>query len=57
MDAQSFIETPELYLSGRCQSNKEQLGHVETSADCLKESNIGLQVGVNLIADVMRFSH
>ena len=29
MDVQSFIETPELYLSGRCQSNKEQLGHVE----------------------------
>ena len=39
MDAQRFIETPELYLLGRCRSNDKQLGYVETRTECLKEFN------------------
>ena len=39
MDVQSFIETPELYLLGRCRSNDEQLGYVKTNTECLKEFN------------------
>ena len=57
MDVQSFIETPELHLLGRCRSNDEQLGYVKTNTECLKEFNIRLHAGYIPIADVIRFFH
>ena len=57
MDLQSLIETPELYLLGRCRSNDEQLGYLKTSTECLKKFNIRLHAGYIRIADVMRCFH
>ena len=64
VDVQSEIERPELYIIGRCRSNDEQLGYIETRIECLKD----LAVDVNLksineeceeitISDRMRFFH
>ena len=44
VDVQAEIESPELYIIGRCKSNDEQLGYIETRLQCLKD----LGVGVNL---------
>ena len=44
VDVQAEIERPELYIIGRCRSNDEQLGYIETRLECLKD----LGVGVNL---------
>lgn len=57
MAVQSFIETPELYLSGRRRSKDEQLGYVETRTEYLKEFNIRLHAGDIPVADIMRFFH
>ena len=64
VDVQAEIESPELYIIGRCRSNDEQLGYIETRLECLKV----LGIGVNLktidnqyedvtINDIMRFPH
>ena len=64
VDVQAEIESPELYIIGRCRSNDEQLGYIETRLECLKD----MGVGVNLktinnqyddltINDRMRFFH
>ena len=44
VDVQAEIESPELYIIGRCKSNDKQLGYIETRLQCLKD----LGVGVNL---------
>ena len=43
-DIQRLVETPELYLIGRCANNDEQLGYIETRVSSLKE----LKNGMNL---------
>ena len=43
-DVQRLVETPELYMIGRCANNDEQLGYIETCIACLK----GLKNGINL---------
>ena len=64
VNVQAEIESPEMYIIGRCKSNDEQLGYIETRLECLKD----LGVGVNLktidnqyedvtINDRMRFLH
>ena len=35
-DVQRLVETPELYMIGRCTNNDEQLGYVEIRVACLK---------------------
>ena len=55
MDAQSFMETPELYLLGRCRSNDEQLVYVNTSTECLKEFKVRLHVGDIPTADIIKY--
>ena len=57
IDVQSFTETTELYLLGRCLSNDEQLGYVETNTKCLKEFNERFHAGDISIPDQMRFFH
>ena len=63
-DVQRLVETPELYMIGRCANNDEQLGYIETRVACLK----GLKNGINLseldqscenivLNDTMRFFH
>ena len=62
IDIQSIVETPELYIIGRCRSNDEQLGYIDTRIKCLKEleTNLNVREIVNSqdknikIADVMR---
>ena len=43
-DIQRLVETPELYLIGRCANNDEQLRCIETRVSCLK----GLKNGMNM---------
>lgn len=57
IDVQSFIETPELNLLGRCRSNHDQFGLIETLTGCLKEFNVRLHTRDIPIANIMRFSH
>ena len=57
MDVQSFTETTELCLLGRCLSNDEQKGYVETRTKCLKEINVRLHAGNIPIVDLMRVFH
>ena len=63
-DVQRLVETPELYMIGRCANNDEQLGYIETRVACLK----GLKNGIHLseldqsyenivLNDTMRFFH
>ena len=44
VNIQREIETPELYIIGRCKSNDEQLAYIETRIECLE----GLKAGLNL---------
>ena len=44
VNVQAEIESPEMYIIGRCKGNDEQLGYIETRLECLKD----LGVGVNL---------
>ena len=37
VDIQSLVETPELYIVGRCKSNDEQLAYIQTRVECLQE--------------------
>ena len=37
VNVQRKVETPELYIIGRCRHNDEQLGYIETRVDCLKD--------------------
>ena len=37
VNVQRKIETPELYIIGRCRNNDEQLGYIQTRGDCLKD--------------------
>ena len=39
VNIQSIVETPELYIIGRCKSSDEQLGYIETREECLHEMN------------------
>ena len=63
-NVQRLVETPELYMIGRCANNDEQLGYIETRVAYLK----GLKNGINLseldqscenivLNDTMRFFH
>ena len=46
IDIQKVIETPEIYIVGRCKSNDEQLGYIDTRVECLKELKNELQLGL-----------
>ena len=37
VNVQRKVETPELYIIGRCRHNDEQLGYIQTRVDCLKD--------------------
>ena len=37
VNVQRKVETPELYIIGRCRNNDEQFGYIETRVDCLKD--------------------
>ena len=63
-DIQRLVETPELYLIGRCANNDEQLGYIETRVSCLKELKNGMNLSEldesceNIVLnDTMRFFH
>ena len=58
VDVQSLVETPHVYILGRCRSSEiEQVAYVPTRADCLKELDVKISTkdGVE-ITDTMRFS-
>ena len=64
INVQREVETPELYIIGRCKSNDEQLGYIQTRVECLKELETGLNLNEidekfeNIVLnDVMRFFH
>ena len=60
VNIQREIEKPELYIIGRCRSNDEQLGYIETRLECLRELNKGICVDGNkdlVLTDTMRFFH
>ena len=44
VDVQAEIESPELYIIGRCHSNNEQLGYIETRLECLKDMGVGVNL-------------
>ena len=44
VDVQAEIESPELYIIGRCCSNDEQLGYIETRLECLKDMGVGVNL-------------
>ena len=60
-DIQKIIETPELYIIGRCGNNDEQLGYIETRYSCLKDLKNELNLheidsNINIVLqDNMRF--
>ena len=62
---QRKVETPELYIIGRCRNNDEQLGYIETRIDCLKDLENALNVSELVstydnnihLKDVMRMFH
>ena len=37
VNVQRKVETPELYIIGRCRNNDEQLGYIQTRVDCVKD--------------------
>ena len=64
INVQREVETPELYIIGRCKSNDEQLGYIETRVECLKELKNGLNLNEiddtfeNIVLnDTMRLFH
>ena len=57
VNIQSIVETPELYIIGRCKSSDEQLGYIETREECLHEmSKILIHENIS-IKDTMRIFH
>ena len=44
VNVQAEIESPELYIIGRCCSNDEQLGYIETRLECLKDMGVGVNL-------------
>ena len=44
VNIQSEVETPELYIIGRCKSNDEQLAYIETRIECLEGLKTDLQL-------------
>ena len=65
VNIQSQIEIPELYIIGRCKSNDEQLGYINTRVDCLKYLSEGIVLNdldksydkSFVLNDVMRMFH
>lgn len=58
VDVQSEIESPELYIIGRCKSSDEQLGYVDTRVECLQDLNIPITTDEGVtIYDKMRLFH
>ena len=59
VDVQSLVETPHVYILGRCKSSIiGQVAYIETRAECLKELDINIKTknGVE-ITDIKRFFH
>ena len=64
VDIQRKVETPQLYIIGRCRNNDEQLGYIDTRLSCLKELKTSLNVKMlnnnydNFeLTDVLRIFH
>ena len=58
IDIQSEVESPELYIIGRCKSTDEQIAYIETREACLKELNKVTVTDENIIfKDTMRLFH
>ena len=57
MNLQGEIETPELYMIGRCASSDEQMGYVETRLEDLFELSKDLIIDDIKIHDRMRIFH
>lgn len=63
VDIQSQVESPELYLIGRCASNDEQLGYIQTRLECPSDLKRGLHLHEIdsdydiTINDTMRYFH
>ena len=56
-DIQSIVETPELYIIGRCRSTDEQLGYIDTREECLNELTVAICADSINIKDTMRLFH
>ena len=63
-NVQREVETPELYIIGRCGSNDEQLAYINTRVDDLNRTKIGINLSEidgkyeNIVLhDTMRFFH
>ena len=64
VNVQALVETPELYIIGRCGNNDEQLAYIKTRVDCLEDLKKGLNLGeldenyqgIKLF-DTLRFFH
>lgn len=57
IDIQSIVEEPELYIIGRCRSNDEQIGFIETREDCLKDLAQPIKCDEYDLMDTMRMFH
>ena len=64
INVQREVETPKVYIIGRCKNNDEQLGYITTRVECLKELAIGLDLneinekyGNTVLHDTMRLFH
>ena len=57
VSVQSIIESPELYIIGRCRSNDEQMGYIETRNEDLLELNKEITLNDINIHDTMRMFH
>ena len=44
LNIQHIVESPELYIIGRCGSNDEQVGYIETRVDCVKDLKTSLNL-------------
>ena len=44
VNIQRKVETPELYMIGRCKSNDEQLAYIQTRVDCLRDLEQTLKI-------------
>ena len=64
VDIQLIVETPEVYIFGRCGSNDEQLAYAKTRLECLQDiqaalflEDIDANIGQIHLIDIMRFFH